>query len=52
MARDLEDMIHEVDPDFEVKRYKRKVYEFGDGENKRKFFERVVPGEAYSWVNG
>lgn len=49
MVRDLDEMIREADPDFDQRRAKRLVYEFGSGENRRKFYDRYQPGEAYQW---
>lgn len=48
--RDTDQLMNEADPDFQKDRYRRKTYEFGSGESKRTFWDRMVPGEPYSWI--
>jgi len=46
----LQQLCHEVDPEFGKKRNKVVGYEFGNGKVKREFERREAPGEAYEWA--
>ncbi len=49
VARPIRGLIEEADPDFGWKRIVVRGYLFSNG---RPFYQREVPGNAYSWYTG
>ena len=52
IQRSFLSLVLEADPDWRKGTFKHLAYEFADGRDSQKKYERAVPGEQYPWTTG